>query len=157
MLETPHVAAGAAISYFVPNPAIAIPLALLSHFVLDGIPHWNPHLNTELKNSGKISKNSLTIVIVDSALALTLGGFLAIIRFPNSVDVFSTLACSFAAVLPDVIEAPYFFLNIKNRAVEKWTKFQKNIQANTGIVLGITTQIITVAAALLWIFSKKMS
>ena len=51
MLETPHVAVGAAIAASIPNPLIAIPLAFASHFALELVPHWNPHLNTELKNT----------------------------------------------------------------------------------------------------------
>lgn len=39
MLYTPHFLAGAAIVKLVPNPYIGIPLAFLSHFVLDLTPH----------------------------------------------------------------------------------------------------------------------
>ena len=53
MLETPHVIVGAAIAYKVVNPALALPLALGSHFILDITPHWNPHLSTETKKFGK--------------------------------------------------------------------------------------------------------
>lgn len=49
MLETPHVLIGAAIATKVGNPFLAIPLAFASHFVLETVPHWNPHLNTETK------------------------------------------------------------------------------------------------------------
>ena len=39
MLYTPHFLTGAAIVKLVPNPVIGLPLALLSHFVLDMMPH----------------------------------------------------------------------------------------------------------------------
>jgi hypothetical protein len=55
VLETPHVVVGAAIATKVANPALAIPLAFASHFVLEKIPHWNPHLNTELKKFGRLA------------------------------------------------------------------------------------------------------
>jgi len=63
VLETPHVVVAAAIAVNVANPALAIPLALGSHFVLEKVPHWNPHLNTELKKFGKVSAQSTNIVI----------------------------------------------------------------------------------------------
>lgn len=39
MLYTPHFLTGAAIANLVPNPVIGLPLALVSHLVLDVIPH----------------------------------------------------------------------------------------------------------------------
>jgi len=39
MLYTPHFLVGAVILKYIPNPAIGLPLALLSHIALDLIPH----------------------------------------------------------------------------------------------------------------------
>ena len=58
MLETPHVAVGAAIAVAIPNPYLAIPLALASHMILDHTPHWNPHFYTETKKFGKPTQKS---------------------------------------------------------------------------------------------------
>lgn len=44
MLATPHLLSGAAIAVVVPNPVISLPLAFVSHFVLDKIPHWQETL-----------------------------------------------------------------------------------------------------------------
>jgi len=51
VLETPHVVVGAAIATKIANPFISLPLAFASHFLLEKVPHWNPHLNTEKKNT----------------------------------------------------------------------------------------------------------
>lgn len=153
MLETPHVVVGAAIAMKVVNPALAIPLALGSHFVLDRIPHWNPHLNTEVKENGKPTKKSSVIVIIDVCTALALGFFIASRALPNTSHAIIVLAASFASVLPDVIEGPYFFLGIKSKFIKRWISFQKSIQANTTIVPGLLTQVITIAAAFWWIFA----
>ncbi len=72
MLETPHVALGVAIAVAVPNPLISIPLALASHFILDMTPHWNPHINTEMKKYGKLTKPTLLIIGLDLFVALVL-------------------------------------------------------------------------------------
>lgn len=152
MLETPHVIVGSAIAITIKNPAISIPLAFLSHFVLEKVPHWNPHLNTETKKYGKVTKKSTYIVIADSTLALISG---LIIAFSKSQDIgqFLTiiLACFFS-VLPDLIEGPYFFLGTKSKFIEKWIKFQKSLQVDTSPLPGLTTQLITIIVCLWWIF-----
>lgn len=40
MIATNHALTGAAIGLAVHQPLLAVPLALLSHFVLDGLPHF---------------------------------------------------------------------------------------------------------------------
>lgn len=152
MLETPHVVVGAAIATKVVNPALAIPLAFASHFVLEKVPHWNPHLNTETKKYGAPTKESTRIVIVDSTTALVLGGGIAMSFYPNIVMVATVLASCLASVLPDIIEAPYFFLKQRSETIKKWIAWQKSIQVDTSPVPGLLTQFLTIGAALWWIF-----
>ncbi len=153
MLETPHIAVGAAIAMKVVNPALAIPLALGSHFLLEKIPHWNPHLNTEMEKYGKVTKKSTVIVIIDVCTSLALGFFIASKALPSTSHAATILVASLASVLPDVIEGPYFFLGIKSKYINKWISFQKSIQVNTSIVPGLLTQVIIIATALWWIFA----
>lgn len=152
MLESPHVAVAAAIAYKIPNPLVAIPLAFASHFLLELVPHWNPHLNTEIKKTGKVSKFSTNVVIADVILALIIGFYVASKALPNYSHFAVILFASFFGVLPDVIEGPYYFLNIKSNFIEKiWIPFQKSIQNDTSIIPGLITQTVTIGLALLWI------
>jgi hypothetical protein len=151
VLETPHVVVGAAIATTVVNPALAIPLAFGSHFVLEFVPHWNPHLNSEIKKYGKVTQKSTIIIACDVVLALTLGGFIAYQALPNIGLAITILAACFAAVLPDVIEGPYFFLGKKSRFIERWIAFQKKLQVDTTPLPGLATQVLTIIAALWWI------
>lgn len=153
MLETPHVVVGAAIATKVVNPLLAIPLALGSHFILDRVPHWNPHLNTELKKYGKITTKTRWFIVFDVVFSLTLGGFIAYQFLPDVNRASMVLLAGFAGVLPDVIEGPYFFLKWKNKLIEKWIKFQKSIQVDTTPFPGLGIQFVTLVAALWWIFS----
>lgn len=152
MLETPHVVVAAAIAVKIANPALAIPLALGSHFVLEKVPHWNPHLNTEFKKYGKVTERSTKIVVVDAIASLILGSSIAYMMLPDvNHAVFVLLACLFG-VLPDLIEAPYFFLRKKSQFLEKvWIPLQKSLQVDTSPLPGLTTQFITVLAAFWWI------
>lgn len=153
MLETPHVIVGAAIATKVVTPALAIPLAFASHFILEKVPHWNPHLNSETEKYGRPSKQSTYIVIADVAASLALGGYVASRAIPDWGHTATILAACFAAALPDILEGPYFFLNIRSRIVKRWVNFQKSIQVDIPIIPGLITQIITVLLAFWWIFS----
>lgn len=152
MLETPHVAIGAAIASKIPNPFISIPLSFASHFILDIAPHWNPHINREIKKYGKPTKQSVNIIRADSILALCLGTSLALHTLPNYHQFLNIMAASFVSVLPDVIEAPYYFLRKKDAIIEKWIGWQKSIQNDVNPWFGLTTQALVVVASLLWIF-----
>ncbi len=151
VLETSHVVVGAAIATAIPNPIISIPLALASHFVLDKVPHWNPHLNTELKKYGKVTKNSTRIVIADVLLSLILGFYIASLALPDTAHATTILLACFVSVLPDLVEVPYFFFNWRNELIIKWIAFQKSIQVDTTPLPGLLTQAITILAAFLWI------
>ncbi len=151
MLETPHVAVGAAIASKIPNPLIAIPLSFASHFVLDAVPHWNPHIVTETKKYGMPTKKSIVIIVFDSTLALVFGSLIAYQALPNTGHAVTILAASFASVLPDLIEAPYFFLKTRVNLVRSWVDFHRSLQTHGNLFWGLLTQLATIGAAILWI------
>ncbi len=153
MLETPHVIVGAAIATKVVTPALAIPLAFASHFILEKVPHWNPHLNSETEKYGRPSKQSTYIVIADVAASLALGGYVASRAIPDWGQTATILAACFAAALPDILEGPYFFLNMRSQIVKKWINFQKSIQVDIPLIPGLIIQVITIFLAFWWIFS----
>lgn len=144
---------GAAIATAVANPALALPLALGSHFVLDKIPHWNPHLLTETKKYGKPTGKSTLIVAADVSASLVVSLSIASLTLPDNIKALTILAACFLAILPDVVEGPYFFLNIRPKFIEKWINFQRAFQINTSFVPGVLTQVVTVAVSLWWILT----
>lgn len=152
MLETPHVALGAAIAIKVGNPYLAIPLALASHFLLEKVPHWNPHLNTEMKKYGHLTNKTRLIIALDTTLALGLGIFIAFKALPNSSLSLLVIASSFAAIIPDLLESPYFIFGIRNKYIQRWIALQKKIQIDTTPFWGILTQIVVLSSTLYWIF-----
>lgn len=153
MLETPHVLLGAAIATKVANPYLAVPLALLSHFILDKIPHWNPHISSETKKFGKPTKKSTTIIAVDATIALVGGSLIAYNALPNTTLAITILACCFVAALPDIIEIPYFYFKKRDGYLMSWIPSQKSWQTDTTPFWGLLTQVITIGASLWWIFN----
>jgi len=151
MLETPHVIVGAAIATKIPNPWISIPLVFLSHLAIETVPHWNPHLNTEMAKHGHVTKKSTVIVAVDATIALISGLVIANQVMPNVNHAITIIACCFVAALPDFVEGPYFFLNMRWNWVQKWMAFQKSIQTDTGVFWGLLTQVLIILASIWWI------
>ena len=152
MLETPHVIVAAAIAAKVGRPELALPLALASHFILDMVPHWNPHINEEVLKYGRVTKKSTLIIAIDSTTALLAGSTIAYLALPNYPLAITILAACFLGAAPDLIEAPYFFLNLKNKTVKNWIHSHRSIQGEAGLFWGILTQIVTVAAAIWWLY-----
>ncbi len=149
MLELPHAIVGAAIATAIPDPRISLPLAFASHFITEYIPHWNPHLFTELKTLGRVSRRSLIIVTIDASLALILGTWIAL-RSPQPLIV---LAACFLAVLPDVMEIPYFFFHWHPKFEEKLVMWQRSHQLNVAPVWGILCQLIVIIVSLYFTLS----
>lgn len=148
MLELPHTLAGALIGSKFPNPLVAIPLAFFSHFFLDFIPHWNPHLYTEMKKFGQTTAVSKIIVVLDVAISIVAGMIIALRFFPDWSRILIILYCCFAAVSLDVIEGFYFFLGIRHPFLEGLIRFQLNHQGRASLITGLIVQAATIVIIL---------
>lgn len=153
MLETPHVAVGAAIAVKVANPLISLPLAFGSHFLLDRIPHWNPHTYTETQKHGKLKKSSLIVASIDTSAALILGFTVALTKGGNLSDIFVIILACFLSVLPDVVKYPYFLFHNRNGILKKYINWERSIQVETGVLVGMIIQITIVLSSMYWIWS----
>ena len=92
MTATAHALVGGAIAASVINPAIGLPLAALSHPILDMIPHWDLGI-------GWRGKNKVTL-FVESALDLIVGILLAYFIFGQNVNPIYFLSCILVYHLP---------------------------------------------------------
>lgn len=151
MVEFPHAVVGAAIATAIPNPLISLPLAFVSHFVLDLIPHWNPHIYTEIKKHGKILPKTLVVIVVDSVLALAVGFWIATLALPDTNHAVTILFGALFAVIPDLAEIPYYFFRVKNKFFVRLVELEHKFQTNTSFIPGVLSQVMVVAATLWWI------
>ncbi|MBI4033270.1 MAG: hypothetical protein HY377_02045, partial [Candidatus Blackburnbacteria bacterium] len=71
---------------------------------------------------------------------------------PDVKHFIVVLLGAFLAVLPDVLEGPYFFFNQKNKIVTRLLDFQKSLQFDVPFVPGVLTQLLLSFAALRWVF-----
>lgn len=133
MLYTPHFLTGVAIMKLVPDPQIGLPLALLSHFILDLTPHNDFDLTPgiTLKQFLKTEKRRRNIILT----VLSLDSLLTIISFFwifYSYHNFWYLFGGLAGVLPDAIEQFLMFFGV---ALPGWQdKLQWRVSAKYGFI-----------------------
>ncbi|MFH1840566.1 MAG: hypothetical protein ABH807_00175 [Candidatus Shapirobacteria bacterium] len=148
MLELPHTLVGAVIATRISEPLVSLPLAFLSHFWLDVIPHWNPNLYTEKLVHGRPLKKSAELVAADTLVSLGAGSFFAWRFWPDWQRIIIIYLACFLAVVPDVIEGLYFFAGVNSRFLVWLVKFQRSIQGKAGKKLGLAIQLMTIILAL---------
>lgn len=133
MLYTPHFLVGAAIVKLVPNPAVGVPLALLSHFVLDLTPHndFDLHPGITLKEFFAFPKKRLYFIlgVMGVDYLFTIFSFLWIwFHFQNHWLLLGGLA----GVIPDMVEQ---FLMLFGIALPGWQdKLQWRVSARYGFI-----------------------
>jgi len=122
MTATNHVLTGALIAAIVRNPVIALPAALLSHFVLDALPHFGMTSHT--------TKKFIKVLIVDIVLASSFLFYLILHR----PDLWQLLVvCSILAASPDLMWFPRFVQELKtgktsHMPFDPITRFHRDIQ-----------------------------
>jgi hypothetical protein len=152
MTATAHALVSAAIARAVPNPYLAIPLAVASHFIMDAVPHWD--IGTDWR--ARTKKITGALAIAETVLGITLAYFL----FRGKVETPLLLSAIIAGELPDWLEAPwYIFFAKKNGPAKKfgfWERLTYNIyrwenvfHSKTDLPFGLITQIAIVAFFLL--------
>jgi len=102
-----HALTGVVIGLTIANPIVAVSLAFVSHYALDAIPHFGPG-----QVSGLGSKFFRNFLICDAllciALVVTLG-----VSHPTHWVV--AVICAFVATSPDLMWAPKFFAEQKDK------------------------------------------
>jgi hypothetical protein len=124
MTATNHALTGAAIGLIVGNPVIAIPAALLSHFVCDSIPHFGTNDRTI---NWLRSRTFKTYLLIDALLCF----ILVIVLFTSHPANWLTAAiCAFAAASPDFFWIPKFLAARKgmNKKENAFGRFAGDIQ-----------------------------
>src|SRR6476469_9807431 len=102
MTATNHVLTGALIGLTVhSNPVLAIILALISHFVLDALPHYG--------DENHIRKKFIVVLSYDLLLASMILISLVVMR-PMYWQL--TIACAIAAACPDLMWFPMWIREI---------------------------------------------
>jgi len=150
MLLTPHTLVGLAIAKQVPNPFISAPLALLSHFIGDLIPHWDFFTNG---HEPRTKKN--IAIALDFSLGLSLGLVMMARAWPDGSagspfpwQSFNYGLCAFMACLPDGLEAPKVLLGRDWWVANKVLAWQHRFHNRAQLPWGAVPQVVLVVGAL---------
>ena len=128
MTATNHAFTGAVVVLAVKQPALAVPLAVLSHFVLDAIPHFGIHEDDVIKRNGHWLFKS--VVAVDVTLVLI--GLVAIPWLLHAhVNPWLVLIGMLLALAPDAVWIYRFFYEVRTKLAmpHGWfARFHQRIQ-----------------------------
>jgi len=121
VIATNHAFAGALIGLTIHNPFVAIPAALVSHFVCDAIPHFG-------MGEGFIKTKAFRrLLIADAAFCGLLVVFLAVVA---PTQWFLAAVCAFVATSPDLLWIPLYRRTIQGKQFifKGFYKFASDIQ-----------------------------
>lgn len=141
MTATAHALIGGTIAASVSNPAIGIPLAAISHPIVDMIPHWDFGLGWKKKNK--------VLLFLQSFGDLALGIGLTFLIFGGKVDNLYLLWCIFMSLSWDLLQAPYLLLNWKFFPFSTFYEFGHHTNGKAKMPWGIFTQIASVTGLML--------
>ena len=140
MLSTPHLLVGAAIARSIPNPAISLPAAFASHFLLDMTPHWDGSPSAPYKKR----------VISGAAIDYTLGATIIFFISSGYSNQNIILLGAFLATLPDFIALVSRHIRKigKIQAFKQYNSYHNKIQVNVRFSRGLIISVATCLAAL---------
>lgn len=140
MLYTPHFLVGAAILKYIPDPIIGLPLALLSHVVLDLTPHNDfditpgMTLKDVLLKDKKKRKILLGALFIDGLLLAASAWWIYWSNWTNLTNLAKgkLLLGGLVAILPDLVEQSLLVLGRSLPAIQD--KFQFRVPARYGFI-----------------------
>ena len=135
-----HVLAGAIIAKFFPNLFVIIILSLLSHFLIDIIPHKDSLFDKRVFKKSykiKITDKAVLFEIIKSILTLLLIIYLQI-HFKSLLMLFAI----FVSLLPDIVKIGHLTNLRNNKLFKKYMLFHSRIQKDVSWKLEILIQLI---------------
>ena len=121
MRATNHALTGAVIGLTITEPAAAIPVAIISHFVCDAIPHYGQDILGSKRLRTILFRR---LLYVDTVLCLGLVILLAVNR---PINWQLAVICAFSAAAPDL-----FSIN-RYRHVLEHTKWRPNLYSKFAV------------------------
>jgi hypothetical protein len=135
-----HILIGMIIGVKFKSPWLVIPIALLSHFVLDAIPHWDGNFDKKkFKKTRKVVINDIDMVVKFLDI---IGTISVLIYFYMQSDRGMMLLGAVMAILPDMSKIGYLTKLKDTKGYMRYIMFHNNIQGETSIIDGLSVQVI---------------
>lgn len=136
MTATGHALIGTVIAAKIGNPALAVPIALASHFVADAFPHWDTGYHRKQNGKRKFFIQS----IIDVLAGFVLSFALISVFFPQTNLIYAFFII-LVAQSPDWLTAPYLFFDMKFAPFCWFYRFQKIFDRSIGMPWGVIDQV----------------
>ncbi|MBU3957395.1 hypothetical protein KKI19_03945 [Patescibacteria group bacterium] len=147
MLSTTHSLVSAIIVSKIPSPAISFPLVIITHYLIDSIPHWDT--GSGLSNGTKTRKQSFFHTLIDLTTAATV--VLLLFQIGKSLSIRLWLGV-LLGISPDLVESPALFLNYRPSPIDKLEKFHDYFHRSWKLPYGLIPQVIIIAIVLLILY-----
>jgi len=134
--RTAHALIGASLAVKIINPIFGIPLAILSHFIADLVPHWDAGTNHKQKSLARLK--------IEAVFDVLLGFVLVFLIFRNLVSPTYLFTMVIAAQLPDWLEAPSWIFGYKIPPFSWLDWLGHKLQSRMQLPWGLVTQVIIV-------------
>ena len=144
-----HALAGCLIGDYFDSLTIVVIVSLISHFLLDMLPHWDgPFDKSFFEKTGKIKMHYSLIFIEAADFLITL--FMISYFIAKSIFLSKTLILVGAAVSlsPDLIKVLYFTPIKRTRLFMRYLKFHSRLQNEVSWKIGVFTQLLALIALL---------
>ncbi len=143
-----HILAGALIAKYIPSLWPVIILSIVSHFILDIIPHWDGFTNKPSKKYKlQINKKRIIIRAIDMLIGIILV-FILFAKFSSTIMLIGI----FFSLLPDMAKILYFTPLKNTKIIESYMHFHSRIQGKSNWKLGLLIQVLISIALLIAIF-----
>ena len=147
MFLTTHALVSGLLAQKIKNPLVAYPLILVTHFVMDSVPHWDfgSYAGEELQKKGQIKSITKRFKLgLLGALDLSMVVLGSWLIFRNKLLTNPSVSIGIlVGLLPDFLEVPPLFLNWRPFLLNKLEEFHSHrIHREAKFILGILPQII---------------
>lgn len=142
MTATAHALIGASLAVKIVNPYLGIPLAIISHFIADLVPHWDAGTNHK--------KKSMTRLKIEATADVLIGFALTFLIFRNLVDPMYLFVMVISAQLPDWLEAPSWIFGFKVPPFSWLDWLGHKLQSRMQLPWGLVTQVVIVGIMVIY-------
>ncbi len=148
MTATSHAIIGTFIAVRFIDPVVAVSLAVVSHYLLDIVPHWDSGTNRRQKSE----KRFLTEAIIDASISLVVSFLIYYYIFGLTNYFYLYLVVGFS-LLPDIVTMLTRFVFKKKSPLWNWNnRLQSKLNQKLALPWGILTQIIVIGAVYVFFF-----
>ncbi len=149
MVTSVHLLVGAAIGKAIGKVYVAIPVAIISHYLLDAIPHYNPKPVKSFKEKGLRGANKKDLLLKALEPLIGIGLLSYLIYFKNNSNLIMVTG-AFFGWLPELLTFLDWKFNINCRPT-LIKKFEISCHRHVSFFIGTIPQVIIALLAMIYI------